>query len=157
MLSAIPSKSLTPPELKTYIETIEKKYTSLLLSGGSKLPDVSSLSAAGIVYASTLYLLDGSNFQAAWCALKAVEKAPDDIVILNNAGGVLNACGFQPVAIPVLQTALDKSPGNSTLQNNIGQSYMGLGDITKATQYLQQALSTSPYHPHANFSMACIE
>ena len=59
MLGAITSKSLTPPELKTYIETIEKKYTSLLLSGGSKLPDVSSLSATSIVYASTLYLLDG--------------------------------------------------------------------------------------------------
>jgi tetratricopeptide (TPR) repeat protein len=157
MLRAVPSKSLTPPQLKTYIEPIEKKYASLLLSQGNKLPDVSSFSATSIVYASTLYLLDGSNFQAAWCALKAIEKAPDDIVTLNNAGGVLNACGFQPVAIPVLQTALDKSPGNSGLQNNIGQSYMGLGDMTKAAHYLQQALSSSPYHPHANFAMACIE
>jgi len=86
-----------------------------------------------------------------------VEKDPDDVVVLNNAGGVLNACGFQPVAIPVLQTALEKLPGNSTIQNNIGQSYMGLGDVTKAASFLQRALSTSPYHPHANFSMACIE
>jgi tetratricopeptide (TPR) repeat protein len=156
-LASLPKKTLTPGELKTYLENIDKKYTSILIAQGNKLPDISSFSVADISYASTLYLLDGSGYQAAWCAIKAAEKAPDDIVVLNNAGGVLNACGFQPVAIPVLQTALDKSPVNSTLQNNIGQSYMALGDAEKAAGYLQQVLSSSPYHPHANFSMACIE
>ena len=157
LLASLPQKAMTPVELESYLENIDKKYTSILVAQGTKLPDVSSLSGTDIGYASTLYLLDGSGYQAAWCAIKAVEKAPDDIVVLNNAGGILNACGFQPVAIPVLQTALDKSPGNSTIENNIGQSYMGLGDVSKAAGYLQQALSSSPYHPHANFSMACIE
>lgn len=157
VLASLPKKTMTPGELKNYLENIDKKYTSILIAQGTKLPDVSSLSATSTGYASALYLLDGSNYQAAWCAIKAAEKDPDDISVLNNSGGVLNACGFQPVAIPVLQTALVKSPGNSTLQNNIGQSYMGLGDVKKATDYLQQALGSSPYHPHANFSMACIE
>jgi len=157
ILASLPKKTLTPGELKSYLENIDKKYTAILLAQGNKLPDISSFSVADISYASTLYLLDGSSYQAAWCAIKAAEKAPDDIVVLNNAGGILNACGFQPIAIPVLQTALDKSPGNSTIENNIGQSYMGLGDVEKAAGYLQQALGSSPYHPHANFSMACIE
>ena len=157
MLGAIPAKDLSPSELKLYLDGVEKKYTALLLEQGWKLPDVSSLSAGDISFASTLYLLDGASEYAAWCAFKAAEKDPENILILSNAGGVLNACGFQPVAIPVLQTALNKSPGNSTIQNNIGQSYMALGDVTKAGSYLQQSLSSSPYHPHANFSMACIE
>jgi len=157
ILASLPKKTMTTGELKSYLENIDKKYTSLLVAQGTKLPDVSSLGATDIGYAATLYLLDGSSYQAAWCAIKAVEKEPDNVVVLNNAGGILNACGFQPVAIPVLQTALEKLPGNNTLQNNIGQSYMGLGDVTKASSYLQQALSSSPYHPHANFSMACIE
>jgi tetratricopeptide (TPR) repeat protein len=157
MLGAVPKKTLTSAELKSHLQKIDTTFTSLLLSQGNKLPDVSKLNATSTSTASTLYLLDGSSVQAAWCAIKAVEKSPNDIVILNNAGGVLNACGFQPVAIPVLQTALDKSPGNSTVENNLGQSYMGLGDVTKASSYLQQVLTSSPYHPHANFSMACIE
>src|SRR6185295_4522463 len=140
-LASLPPKVMTPPELKSYLENIDKKYTAILVAQGNKLPDVSSFSVTDISYASTLYLLDGSSYQAAWCAIKAAEKAPDDIVVLNNAGGILNACGFQPVAIPVLQTALDKSPGNSTIQNNIGQSYMGLGDVQKASAYLQQSLN----------------
>jgi len=157
MLAVVPVKTMTPAELKTYVEKIDKKFTSLLLSQGNKLPDVDTLTAGAVSSVSELYLLDGSNLQAAWCAFKAVEKKPDDVVILNNSGAVLNACGFQPVAIPVLETALKKSPANSTVENNLGQSYMALGDATKASSYLQQVLSSSPYHPHANFSMACIE
>ena len=35
---------------------------------------------------------------------------------------------------------------------------MALGDVTKAGSYLQQScLSSSPYHPHANASIAYIE
>ena len=157
MLGAIPSKKMTSVELQGYLENIEKKYTSLLISEGRKLPEVTTLSAADISDAATLYLLSGANDQAAWCAFKSVEKDPDDVVLLNNAGAVLNACGFQPVAIPILQNALDKLPNNSTLENNIGQSYIMLGDVTKAKTYLQNVLTSSPYHPHANFSLACIE
>jgi tetratricopeptide (TPR) repeat protein len=156
ILGALPGKTLSPVELKTYLEAIDKKYTALLAAARIELPDVSTASGDAICGASILSLMQGMSDQAAWLAIKAIEKSPDDILTLTNGGAILNACGFNPVAIPVLETALQKSPDNSTVENNLGQSYLVLGDVPKATQYLQQAIRTSPYHPHANFALACI-
>jgi tetratricopeptide (TPR) repeat protein len=156
-LGAIPTQTMEAPELKAFIEQKEKNYTAILQSQATPLPNVDTMNAMATSYAATLYLLDGDSYQAAWCAFKAIEKNPEDVVVLNNAGGILNACGFQPAAVPVLQTALKKLPGNATIQNNLGQSYLALGDADKAASYLQQALGSSPYHPHANFAMACIQ
>lgn len=155
-LSALPNKKLSATELKAFIDGIEKKYTALLVSSGIKLPDASSLDAGSASYSSSMLLLNGMSEQAAWMAIKAVQKAPGNILVLNNSGAVLNACGFQPVAVPVLETALEKSPGNSNIQNNLGQSYIALGDIETAARHLQQSVSSNPYHPHANLTLAYI-
>jgi len=155
-IRAIPGKKLSAGELRAYLEAIDKKYTTLLQSRGVTLPDISGMNVGDISYSSGIVLLNGQSEQAAWLAIKAAQKAPGNILVLNNSGAVLNACGFQPVAVPVLETALEKSPGNSNIQNNLGQAHLGLGDIQKATQYLQQSVSSNPYHPHANLSLAYI-
>ncbi len=156
MLGALPQKKLSADELKNFVSGIDKKLTALLQSEGMELPSVEQLDAGTVCQSAIMDLLQGGGEGCAWLAIKAVEKAPGNILVLNNCGAVLNGCGFQPVAVPILQTALDKSPTNSTIQNNLGQAYVALGDIEKATQYLQQCIKTSPEHPHANFSLACI-
>lgn len=156
-LAAIPKKAFSAAELKIYLDTIDKKYTPLLLASGVKLPDVTSMNIGEISYSSAMFLLNGQHEVAAWLAIKAAAKSPGNILVMNNSGAILNACGFQPVAVPVLETVLEKFPDNSALQNNLGQAYIGLGDVSKATHYLQQAVSGNPFHPHANLSLAYIQ
>ena len=64
--------------------------------------------------------------EAALLLTYAAAESPDDN-ILNNCGAVLNLCGLEDKAIPVLKYALAHQPTNSTLLNNIGQAYAGLG------------------------------
>jgi tetratricopeptide (TPR) repeat protein len=156
LLGALPNKKLSPEELKSFVTAIDKKLTALLNSEGVRLPPIEQLDAGTVCQSAIMDLLQGGGEETAWLAIKAIEKAPGNILVLNNCGAILNGCGFQPVAIPVLETALQKSPENSTVQNNLGQSYIALGDVQKATQYLQQCIRKSPEHPHANFSLACI-
>ncbi len=156
MLGALPSNKLSTQELKTFITGIDKKLTAQLSEEGVQLPSVDQLDAGIICQASIMGLVEGGGEKVAWLAIKAIEKAPGNILVLNNCGAILNSTGFQPVAIPVLETALVRSPGNSTVQNNLGQAYLALGELQKATLYLQQCIKTSPEHPHANYSLACI-
>ena len=156
MLGSLPAQKLSTEELKSFVTNIDKKLTALLTSEGVQLPPVEQLDAGTVCQSAIMDLLQGGEEQAAWLAIKAVEKAPGNILVLNNCGAILNGCGFQPIAIPVLETALEKSPGNSTVQNNLGQAYIALGDVQKAISYLQQCIRKSPEHPHANFSLACI-
>jgi tetratricopeptide (TPR) repeat protein len=153
-LGAMPAKKLSATELKKYIDQIEIKFTAHLRNNGIKLPDITNLDAGSISYSSSLLLVKGLSDQAAWMAIKAVQKAPGNILVLNNSGAVLNACGFQPVSVPVLETALETAPANSNIQNNLGQAYIALGETQKATILLQQSVNGNPYHPHANLSLA---
>jgi len=155
-LGALPNKKLSVTELRSYITDIDKKLTALLQSEGVQLPNVEALDAGTLCQSSIMGLLQGGGEVIAWEAIKAIEKAPGNILVLENCGAILNGCGFQPIAIPVLETALERSPGNSTVQNNLGQSYVALGETQKATLLLQQCIKSSPGHPHANYSLACI-
>ncbi|HTQ27004.1 MAG TPA: tetratricopeptide repeat protein [Puia sp.] len=158
LLGSVPQQKQTAEQLKSFINGIDKKLTAILVSEGVTIPNMDQYDAGTLCQSAIISLVEDVNGgeETALLALKAIEKAPGNVVLLNDCGAILNGCGFQPVAIPVLQTALDKSPNNSSIQNNLGQSYVALGDVEKATQYLQQCLIKSPQHPHANFSMACI-
>ncbi|HTS45831.1 MAG TPA: tetratricopeptide repeat protein [Puia sp.] len=155
-LAAIPQKTLSKDDLKNFITGVDKRLTDILKNAGAQLPNVESYDAGTLCQGAIMNLLQGGGDETAWLAIKAIEKAPGNILVLNNCGAVLNGCGFQPVAVPVLQIALDKSPNNSTIQNNLGQAYIALGDVQKAMLYLQQCITKSPQNPHANFSLACI-
>ncbi|HXB45277.1 MAG TPA: hypothetical protein VNV85_14525, partial [Puia sp.] len=110
LLGSLPNKKLSPEELKSFIAAIDKKLTALLNSEGVRLPPVEQLDAGTVCQSAIMDLLQGGGEEAAWLAIKAIEKAPGNILVLNNCGAILNGCGFQPVAIPVLETALQKSP-----------------------------------------------
>jgi tetratricopeptide (TPR) repeat protein len=156
ILGALPQKNLSSNELRTFITTIDKRLTAILINEGVQLPPADQADAGTLCQASLMELLQGGSKKTGWLAIKAIEKSPDNVVLMNDCGAILNGCGMQPVAIPVLETALQKSPGNSSIQNNLGQAYVALGEVDKATMYLQQCIKKSPEHPHANFSLACI-
>lgn len=88
--------------------------------------------------------------------LEASVKTPDSLLLLNNLGAMLNMCGAEEKAIPILQYCLQKIPGSSTVLNNIGQSFMGLGDMLKAAAYFNQCLSIDSLNIEANHSMGML-
>jgi tetratricopeptide (TPR) repeat protein len=156
-LAGLPKKTLSTAELKTFITNIDKKLAPVLhASFGTPIANTDAYDANTIVNSAVFALAAGLVDQAVLLSLKAVEKAPDDPVVLNNTGAILKKGGLEIAAIPVLEAALEKDPGNSTIQNNLGQSYLSLGDRVKAEQYLQQCVGKAIYHPLANSSLALI-
>jgi tetratricopeptide (TPR) repeat protein len=156
-LGAIPKKTLTTAELKTYVAYLYQKLSPAFHSGyGTPLVNSNAYDANTISNASVIAAEQGLLDQAVLLALKAAEKSPDDPVVLNNTGAILKKGGLEIAAITILESASEKDPGNSTIQNNLGQSYLTLGDLETAEKYFQQSISTSTYHPLANSSLAVI-
>lgn len=79
-------------------------------------------------------------------------KDPDEINMMNNLAAMLNLCGVEQKAIPILQYCLQKVPNSSILLNNIGQAFMGLGDLQRAGSFFDQCLAIDSLNPEANHS-----
>jgi DNA-binding beta-propeller fold protein YncE/Flp pilus assembly protein TadD len=157
-LAKIPKQVLSSAELKSYAATLYKQLAPAFRSAyGTPLVNTSGYDANTVgnaaVFATEAARLD----QAVLLALKAIERSPEDPVLLNNAGAIFKKGGLEIAAVTVLEAADKKDPGNSTIQNNLGQVYLALGEREKAGQYLQRAIMKSPYHPLANTSLAVIE
>jgi tetratricopeptide (TPR) repeat protein len=157
-LASLPAKSLSSADLKKYMVEIDKRLTPKLRAAyGTTIVNTDKFSPEQISTASLFALEMGQIDQAVLLSLKAAERDPDDPIILNNTGAVLQKGGLEIAAITVLESALAEDPGNSTAENNLGQSYLTLGDRDKARVYLQQCIATTPQHPLANSSLAMID
>lgn len=157
-LSKIPKTVLSTAELQLYAATLYKKLAPAFRSAyGTPLVNTTGYNSNSISNAAVFATEAGRLDQALLLSLKAIEKSPDDAVVLNNAGAVFKKGGLEIAAVTVLEAADIKEAGNSTIQNNLGQAYLALGEKEKAVQYLQRAVSKSPYHPLANVSLAVIE
>jgi tetratricopeptide (TPR) repeat protein len=154
----LPAKALSSADLKKYIVEIDKRLTPKLRAAyGTTVANTDKFSPEQISTASLFALEMGQLDQAVLLSLKAAERDPDDPIILNNTGSVLQKGGLEIAAITVLESALAEDPGNSTAENNLGQSYLTLGDRDNARVYLQQCIATTPQHPLANSSLAMID
>jgi tetratricopeptide (TPR) repeat protein len=157
-LGALPSKPPSAEALRQYAEALDKKLTPAFHQAfGTTLGNTDKYSPTTLSNASAIATEMGMLDQAILLALKAMERAPDNPVVLNNGGSVLHKGGLEVAAIPILEAAEQGDPGNSTVENNLGQSYLTLGDRDKASQHFQTCISAAPYHPLANSSLALIE
>lgn len=157
-LASVPAKALSSADLKKYITEIDKRLTPKLRAAyGTSIVNTDKLAPEQISTASLFALEMGQLDQAVLLSLKAAERDPDDPIILNNTGAILQKGGLEIAAITVLESALAGDPGNSTAENNLGQSYLSLGDRDNARMYLQQCIAMVPQHPLANSSLAMID
>ncbi|HWR33552.1 MAG TPA: hypothetical protein VN451_08505, partial [Chitinophagaceae bacterium] len=112
--------------------------------------------AAQIAGTGLLAWYKNAPCEAALLIVYAASQSPDDNT-LNTCGAILNLCGLEEKAIPVLKYALANQPTNSTLLNNIGQAYTALGVPDTAMYYLMGCIRQSPSHPEACATVAYIE
>ena len=155
-LGVIPAKTLTRSQLTDLVTNLKKIVIPGLQHYSTEMLNVSSLSSTDASTAAAL----------AWCierpdvalelAIDGADISVDDPNALNNLSGILTMCGMPFAAVPILDYIKQADPGNSTVDNNLGQAYVAMGDIEKAKSFLQQATGESPYHPNANYTLACI-
>jgi tetratricopeptide (TPR) repeat protein len=157
-LAGLPQKPLSTEALKNYLVTIDKRLTPKMRAAfGTTIVNTDNFSPVAISNAAIMASQSGQLDQAILLSIKAAERDPEDPLVLNTAGSLLQQGGLEIAAITVLESALVEDPGNSTVENNLGQSYLNLGDRENGRKYLQQCTASSPNHPMANSSLAMID
>lgn len=156
LLNSLPIRTFNRAELISYLHNHNTKLTELLRNSyGTDISDIPdnavSKSGTGIAL-----WINREPEKSALLVVKGAELNPDNLTMLNNAGGILTSCGLSVNAIPVLQYVLEKKPGNNMVLNNLGQAYLCLGDHKKAEQYLLQCVKSYNYYPDANLALAYI-
>lgn len=155
-LNSLPIRTFTRDELISYLHNLNLILTELLRNAEgidiSNIPvDLLYRSGSGVAL-----WLNGELGKSPLVAIKGAELKPDNISLLNNAGGILTGSGLGVNAIPILQYALEKQPGNNLILNNLGQAYLSLGDDKKAEQYFLKCVSSYNYYPDPNLALALI-
>ena len=157
-LALIPSR---PPTRQELVSGVQQSIDQLKQGiPAPKMQEIQQFSAsqsiAAIHDAAVMSFYNNNPSEAVMLMMKAVSKAPDSLLIINNLGAILNLTGVEHKAIPLLQYCLDKLPESSTVLNNLGQGFMGLGDLPKATDYFTKCLAIDSLHVEANHSMGML-
>ncbi|MEO8405048.1 MAG: hypothetical protein ABI480_10645 [Chitinophagaceae bacterium] len=160
LLATIPKKIFTKPELINFLSVLHNQLESKLSADKVAAAKETVLELnkdpMNISMAGCFAWYKSAPSEAALLITYAAAASPDDN-ILNNCGAILNLCGLEEKAIPVLKYALSHQPANSTLLNNLGQAYAGLGALDTAVYYLGACISKSNTHPEACGTVAYIE
>lgn len=156
LLNSLPIRTFNRAELISYLHNLNSKLTELIRSSYGK--DISDIPDNAVTKSGTSIGLwiNGDLEKSPLVALKGAELNPDNVILLNNVGGILTSSGLGVNAIPVLQYVLEKQPGNNLVLNNLGQAYLQLGDDKKAEQYFLQCVKSYNYYPDANLALAYI-
>jgi len=161
LLATLPKDNLSKTELVVFLTTLQsdlrKKTSPERLADVQKIISQLDNEATQIAYSGVAAWYSNAPVQAALLSIYAASKSPGNYNTLNNCGAILNLCGQEHKAIPILNYVLVKYPDNSTVLNNLGQAYAGLGDTSKAMMYLRRCIKESPEHPEANATAAIIE
>lgn len=155
ILEAIPAATFSQAALLTYTLDIESKLMERASTADKKWLDSISHNkkafqqhnaAAGEWYKN-------EPLKALLLQILTAKQNPDNMLVWNNLGAMLNMAGFPQKAVPYLKFCLAKVPGNNVVLNNLGQCYVKLGDVTTGRQLLQKTLSAAPFNPDANHTM----
>lgn len=80
--------------------------------------------------------------------LAALERAPDQPIILNHLGYSWVDRGVRlNEGLELVQTAVDLSPGNGFIVDSLGWAYFRLGEYSSAVRHLERALELEPEDP----------
>src|SRR6185503_6632061 len=160
LLDALPKDELSKVELQSFLNNLHndlKKKLPEQFADVQKIVAALKNDAAQIAYTGVAAWYSKSPAQAALLLTYAASKSPADANTLNNCGAILNLCGKEEKAIPILKYVLVSHPDNSTVLNNLGQAYTALSYRTTAMMYFGRCMQQSPGHPEACATASYIE
>lgn len=80
--------------------------------------------------------------------LAALERAPDQPIVLNHLGYSWVDRGLRlEEGLELVRTAVDLSPGNGFIVDSLGWAHFRLGEYDTAVKYLERALELEPEDP----------
>ncbi len=79
----------------------------------------------------------------------AMEKGPNELVVLQSIGYWYYQIGLYDQAIPLLKKVIEMSPFYIWTKYNIAWCFRGIGDLQKSGEYLRVALALNPNNPFA--------
>lgn len=156
----LPKKTLSPAELKSYLNNLYSQLCTKLPPGA--VSSAKSIAAklnndpAKLESAALMGWQNGADDEALLLITKAATESNDGL-LLANTGGLLDIFGWSEKAIPVLRTLVSQAPKNVIALNNLGQAYTALGMLDSAMYYFSRCLSLSSQHPEANSTAGYIE
>ncbi|WP_127130539.1 tetratricopeptide repeat protein [Pseudoflavitalea rhizosphaerae] len=160
-LAALPAKPMSNGNMSSYLQNLYTAYKTKMPVGAIQAAqkatealgeDADKMGVAGV---SAWY--NGAPEQGILLLLQAGAKKPEDPLLLNNLGALLNAGGAARHALPVLHTLVSRFPENPMLLNNLGQAYAGVGQLDTAMKYFARVFRKSPQHPEARNTAGQIE
>ncbi len=105
---------------------------------------------------SFLYHKVGDMPQALEIALKASERAPQDVTLLRFVASIYKALGEEQPAVDYLQRALLERPDDAEIHSEIGLVYIEAGKYSAAFETFRTALARNPNHPAPHLGLAAL-
>jgi tetratricopeptide (TPR) repeat protein len=159
--ATLPASLLTQAGMSSYIKTLYAAYASRMpasvVAHAQKVSGQLAGNADKMAAAAICSWYNGAMSEAILLSLQAGGKKPEDDLMMNNLGAMLNMGGAALHALPILRTLAHKFPENPMVLNNLGQAYAGVGELDTAMKYLVRCIKKSPYHPEANNTAGQIE
>jgi tetratricopeptide (TPR) repeat protein len=161
LLSALPKKILTKPELLSFLNDsytqLSKKFPAAIKSSVESIASKYGNNGNKLGDLAVKGWYTDYREEALLLIIKAAIFSPDNGLLLNNCAALLNMSGIEQKAIPILKYVLQSHPASSMLLNNLGQAYAGLGDTDTAMIYLGRCLKIEPENAEANNTAGQIE
>ena len=148
-LSAAKNSYMTVVKLRPeYMEAYKSLCIMLLKTGDTDTALTYAKIAAGFesddyifdFILGTVYMKSKDYSEAIAPLKKALEKAPDNITVINSLGTCNIAAGNTNEALKIYEKALEISPDNAMTYYNIGSVYQIQQNHEKAIEYLEKAV-----------------
>ena len=161
VLAALPAKPMNNGSMSSYLQNLYTAYKTKMpigaIQAAQKATETLGGNADKMGVAGVSAWYNGAREEGILMLLQAGAKKPEDPLLLNNLGALLNAGGAARHALPVLQTLVNRYPENPMLLNNLGQAYAGVGQLDTAMKYFARVFKKSPQHPEARNTAGQIE
>lgn len=160
-LAAIPAKPMSDGSMSAYLRNLYTAYKTKVPVGAiqamQKATDAFGGDADKMGIAGLSAWYNGAEEAGVLMLMQAGIKKPEDPLLINNLGALLNASGAARHALPLLHTLVSRYPENPMLLNNLGQAYAGVGQLDTAMKYFNRVFKKSPQHPEARNTAGQIE
>ena len=96
----------------------------------------------------------GRAVEAEKCCKEYLKKYPNDVNLLNLAGGIAIENNQLQDALYYLSRAAEQAPDNSTLQHNLGYLHIAQGQFAAAEGYFRKAIQLRPCYGEASQNLS---